>query len=139
MKLFFHSFNIVKPATVFANFPVNKHPSTSEVICHFQEAARLFPNCFNKQGIRSNLPSYTPMNQGTICAKVYPEGFQPIKGNNCGLIPPTCRSGSPFFKLTQNMATNDPESVCKHFLSSHQLCIRKLKLSKVFQIYVPEQ
>ena len=27
------------------------------------------------------------MNQGPICAKVYPEGIQPIKGNNCGLIP----------------------------------------------------
>ena len=27
------------------------------------------------------------MNQGTICAKVYPEGIQPIKGNNRGLIP----------------------------------------------------
>ena len=26
------------------------------------------------------------MNQGPICAKVYPEGIQPIKGNNCGLI-----------------------------------------------------
>ena len=101
---------MAKPATFFANFPVNKHPSTSEVIrryrstyegcalvplvtssiedseliIHFQEAyARLFP----KQGIQSNLPSYTPMNQGTICAKVYPEGIQPIKGNNCGLIP----------------------------------------------------
>ena len=47
----------------------------------------LFPNCYNKQGIQSNLPSYTPMNQGPICAKVYPEGIQPIKGNNCGLIP----------------------------------------------------
>ena len=33
------------------------------------------------------MPSYTPMNQGPICAKVYPEGIQPIKGNNCGLIP----------------------------------------------------
>ena len=92
----------------FANFPVNKQPSTSEVIrryrstyegcalvplvtssigdseliIHFQESyARLFPNCYNKQGIQSNLPSYTPMNQGTICAKVYPEGIQPIKGN----------------------------------------------------------
>ena len=31
-------------------------------------------------------PTNTPMNQGPICAKVYPEG-QPIKGNNCGLIP----------------------------------------------------
>ena len=29
----------------------------------------------------------TPMNQGPICAKVYPEGIQPNKGNNCGLIP----------------------------------------------------
>ena len=39
----------------------------SELIIHFQEAyARLFPNCYNKQGIRSNLPSYTPVNQGTI-------------------------------------------------------------------------
>ena len=38
-------------------------------------------------GIQSNLPSYRPMNQGTICAKVYPEGVQPIKGNICGLIP----------------------------------------------------
>ena len=48
----------------------------SELIIHFQEAyARLFPNCYNKQGIQSNLPSYTPMNQGTICAKVYPEGI----------------------------------------------------------------
>ena len=27
------------------------------------------------------------MNRGPICAKVYPEGIQPIKGNNCGLIP----------------------------------------------------
>ena len=98
----------------FANFPVNKHPSTSEVICsirstyggcdlvplvtssiwdselitYFQVAyARLFPNCYNKQDIQSNLPSYTPMNKGTVCAKVYPEGIQPIKGNNCGLIP----------------------------------------------------
>ena len=103
-----------KPATFFAIFPVNKHPSISEVICrgrityegcdlvspvtssvenseliiHFQEAyARLFSNCYNKQGIQSNLPSYRPMNQGTICAKVYPEGVQPIEGNNCGLNP----------------------------------------------------
>ena len=27
------------------------------------------------------------MIQGPICAKVYPEGIQPIQGNNCGLIP----------------------------------------------------
>ena len=35
------------------------------------------------------------MNQGPICAKVYPQGIQPIKGNNCGLIPEGCfqRSG----------------------------------------------
>ena len=86
-KLFFHSFNMAKPATFFANFPVNQHPSTSEVIrryrstfercdlvplvtssiwdseiiIQFQEAyARLFPNCYNKQGIQPNLPSYTP-------------------------------------------------------------------------------
>ena len=105
---------MAKPATFFANFPVNKQPSTfevirryrstyegcdlvplitssigdSELIIHFQEAyARPFPNCYNKQGIQSNLPSYTPMNQGPICAKVYPKGIQPIKGNNCGLIP----------------------------------------------------
>ena len=77
----FHSFNMAKPATFFAIFPVNKHPSNSEVICryrstyegcdlvplvtscvgdseliiHFQEAyARLFSNCYNKQGIQSN-------------------------------------------------------------------------------------
>ena len=101
-KLFFHSLNMAKPATVFANFPVNKQPSTSEVICryrstyegcalvplvtssigdceliiHFQEAyARLFPNCYKKQDIQSNLPSHRPMNQGTVCAKVYPEGI----------------------------------------------------------------
>ena len=105
---------MAKSATFFTNFPVHKHPSTSEVIrryrstsegcalvplgtfsiwdseliVHFQEAyARLFSNCYNKQGIQSNLPSYTPMNQGTICAKVYHEGIQPIKGNNCELIP----------------------------------------------------
>ena len=60
----------------------------SEIITYFQEAyARLFSNCYNKQGIQSNLPSYRPMNQGTICAKVYPGGVQPIKENNCGLIP----------------------------------------------------
>ena len=107
---------MAKLATFFANFPVNRHPSTSEVICccrstyeerdlvpvvtsspgdskliiHFQEAyAMLFSNCYSKQGIRSNLPSYRPMDQRTICAKVYPEGVQPIKGNNCGLIPYT--------------------------------------------------
>ena len=105
---------MAKPATFFAIFPVNKHQSNSEVICrcrstyegcdlvllvtssigdpelmiHFQEAyARLFSNCHNKQGIQSNLPSYRPMNQGTICVKVYPEGVQPVKENNCGLIP----------------------------------------------------
>ena len=105
---------MAKPASFFANFPVNKQPSTSELIrryrstyegcalvplvissigdseliIHFQEAyARLFPNCYNKQGIQTNLPSYRPMNLGTICAKVYPQSTQPIKGNNCGLIP----------------------------------------------------
>ena len=114
---------MAKIATFFANFPVNKHPSTSEVIrryrstyercnllplvtssigdsefiIHFQEAyAGLFPNCYNKQGIQSNLPSYTPMNQGTICAKVYPEGIQPMKGNNCGLIPTVLMRNRPF-------------------------------------------
>ena len=52
----------------------------SELIIHFREAyARLFSNCYNNQGIQPNLPSYRPMNQGTICAKVYPEGVQPIK------------------------------------------------------------
>ena len=62
----------------------------SAVIIHFQEAyARLFSNCYNKHGIQSNLPSYRPMNQGTICAKVDLEGVQPVKGNNCGLIPPS--------------------------------------------------
>ena len=92
---------MAKPATFFVICPVNKHPSTSEVIClcrstyegcdlvplvtssigdseliiHFQEAyARLFSNCYNKQGIQSNLCSYRPMNQETICAEVYPEG-----------------------------------------------------------------
>ena len=60
----------------------------SELIIHFQEAcATLFSNCYNKKCIQSNLPSYRPMNQGTVCAKVYPEGVQPLKGNNCGLIP----------------------------------------------------
>ena len=70
-------FNMAKPATFFAVFPVNKHLSNSEVICRcrstcegcglvslvtssvgdseliidFQEAyARLFSNCYNKQG-----------------------------------------------------------------------------------------
>ena len=43
-------------------------------LVYFQEAyAKLFANCYNKQGIQSNLPSYTPINKGTICAKVYPE------------------------------------------------------------------
>ena len=56
-----------------------------ELVIHFQDAYAMFsPNCYYKQGIQSNLPSYSPMNQGTICAKVYPE---PIQGNNCGLIP----------------------------------------------------
>ena len=36
------------------------------------------------------------MNQGPICAKVYPEGIQPIKGNNCGLIP-NRMSGHKYF------------------------------------------
>ena len=111
---------MAKPATFSANFPVNKRPLTSEVICrcrstcercdlvplvtfsigdseliiHFQEAfARPFSNCYNKQDIQSNLPSYRPMNQGTICAKVYPESVQPIKGNNCVLIPGSINSG----------------------------------------------
>ena len=60
----------------------------SELIIHFQEAyARLFSSCYKKQGKQSNLPSNRRMNQGTICAKVYPEEVHSIKGNNCGLIP----------------------------------------------------
>ena len=35
-KLFFHGFNMAKPATFFANFPVNKQPSTSEVIRRYR-------------------------------------------------------------------------------------------------------
>ena len=67
---------------------VTSSTGDSELIIHFQETyARRFSNCYNKQGIQSILPSYIPMNQGTICAKVYPEGVQPIKGNNCGLTP----------------------------------------------------
>ena len=109
-KLFFHSFNMAKPATFFPIFPVNKQPSTlrwSAVVgafmkgviwfgyfqywgfwtnCTFSRSiCKVFSNCYNKQGIQSNLPSYRPVNQGTICAKVYPDG-QPIKENNCGLI-----------------------------------------------------
>ena len=33
---FFHSFNMAKPATFFANFPVNKQPSTFEVIRRYR-------------------------------------------------------------------------------------------------------
>ena len=101
-KLFLHSFNMAKPATFFADFPVNRHPSTSgvircytcrntyegcdliplvtssigdsELIIHFQEAyARFFPNCYmyNKQGIQSNLPSYTPNEPGNyLCESI---------------------------------------------------------------------
>ena len=40
----------------------------SELIIHFQQAyARLFSNCYNKQGIQSKLPSYRPMDQGNLC------------------------------------------------------------------------
>ena len=133
---------MAKPATFFANFPVNKHPSTSEVIrryrstyegcdlvplvtssigdseliIHFQKAyARLFPNCYNKQGIRSNLPSYTPMNQGNIYAKVYPEGIQPIKENNQLLqlcTAPTAWSDSVIRSET-SLITESSDSVMK--------------------------
>ena len=90
----------------------------SELIIHFQEAyARLFPNCYNKQGIQSNLPSYTPMNQGTICAKVYPGGIQPIKGNNCRLIPQLSSSASSlglFRCVAQRAKQNKAKSLTSH-------------------------
>ena len=35
-KQFFHSFNMAKPATFFANFLVNKQPSTFEVIRRYR-------------------------------------------------------------------------------------------------------
>ena len=35
----------------------------------------------------NNWPFYKPINRGTICVKVFPEVIQPVKGNNCGLIP----------------------------------------------------
>ena len=67
---------------------VTSSDGDSELTIHFQETyARLFSNCCNKQDIQSNLPSYRPMNQGTICAKVHYESLQPIKGSICGLIP----------------------------------------------------
>ena len=69
-------------------FLVTSSVGDSELIIHFQDAyARPFSNYYNKQCIQSNLPSYRPLNQGTICEKVYPEDIQPVKGNNCGLIP----------------------------------------------------
>ena len=86
---FFHSLNMEKLATFLVPL-VTSSVGDSALIIHFQEAyARLFSNCYNKHGIQSNLPSYRPMNQGTICAKVDLEGVQPVKGNNCGLIPPS--------------------------------------------------
>ena len=35
-KLFFPSFNMAKPAIFFANFPVNKQPSTFEAIRRYR-------------------------------------------------------------------------------------------------------
>ena len=89
---------MAKPATFFANLPVKKHPSLSEVIrrcrstyegcdlvplvtssikdseliMHFQEAnARLFPNCYNKQSIQSNLPTfYTNEPRNYLCESI---------------------------------------------------------------------
>ena len=51
-----------------------------------------------------NLPSFRPMHQETICAKVYPEVVQTIKGNNYGLISFThllkfCRRREPHCTL----------------------------------------
>ena len=44
---------------------VTSNLGNSELIIHFQKVyAKLFSNCYNKQGIQSNLPSYRPMNQG---------------------------------------------------------------------------
>ena len=77
---------------------VNASIKDSELIIHFQEAyARLFSNCFNKQGIQLNVSSKRPMDMGTICAKVYSEGVQPIKRNNCGLIPIICKQLRSFY------------------------------------------
>ena len=101
---------MAKPALVFANFPVNKHPSTSEVIrryrstyegcalfplvtysigdseliIHFQEAyARLFPNCYNKQGIQSNLHTFLhtnePGNYEGVSKSFEPQAFSPFR------------------------------------------------------------
>ena len=51
---------------------VTSSTGDSELIIHFQQAcARLFPNCYNKQGIQSNLPSYTPNEPGNyLCESV---------------------------------------------------------------------
>ena len=43
-------------------------------LCIFKKHVQgSFQIAVNKQVIQSSLPSYRPMNQGTICAKVYPE------------------------------------------------------------------
>ena len=60
------------------------------------------------------------MNQGPICAKVYPEGIQPIKGNNCGLIP-----------LNGAIVLN-----CTYFLSIFMLlCVLKFKVKESVSIH----
>ena len=36
LETIFHSFNMAKPVTFFANFPVNKQPLTSEVVRRYR-------------------------------------------------------------------------------------------------------
>ena len=42
---------------------------------------------YSMQDFHKSWQSYTPVNRGTICVKVYSFRLLPIKGNNCSLIP----------------------------------------------------
>ena len=56
--------------------------------------AKFFSVCNKKHNIQSNCLSEKPVNRGTICEKAFPEVIQPVKGNDCGLIPIRLSFGS---------------------------------------------
>ena len=64
----------------------------SALIINFQEAyARLFSSCYSKQDIQPNLPSYRPMNWGTILRESISWNWSNNPGNsdsiNCKIMP----------------------------------------------------
>ena len=67
------------------------------------------------------------MNKVSVCAKVYPEGIQPIKGNNYGLVPSSINTFDLFFLFSSAVSARTLKpGFCKDLAEKSSISSSKL-------------